>query len=175
MAKKRVIGNPTVTPYNPNGLTIEVDDALSDTSENPVQNKVINGVLQQLINNKTGVGHTHKMSDLEDYTVDDALSETSENPVQNKVIKAYVTPLAEKIDKSIKDLTLTIYADKAASFQATRTDGTAVEGIATALATSAMVNDLKKTMTQYVNTSIGDVETALENIISKYGLGGDSV
>lgn len=32
------------------------------------------------------LSHTHKLSDLTDYTVDTALSETSTNPVQNKVL-----------------------------------------------------------------------------------------
>lgn len=48
---------------------IEVDDALSSTSTNPVQNKVIYDALQNV-----------------EIDVDDALSTTSENPVQNKVI-----------------------------------------------------------------------------------------
>lgn len=54
---------------------LEVDDALSDTSENPVQNKVIKAALDD----KLGIAD-----------IDDALSTTSENPVQNKVIKAAI-------------------------------------------------------------------------------------
>lgn len=50
---------------------IEVDDELSSTSTNPVQNKVIYDALQNV-----------------EIDVDDALSTTSENPVQNKVITA---------------------------------------------------------------------------------------
>ena len=52
--------------------TLTVDSELSDTSENPVQNKVI----------KTALDNITPPS----VTVDDALSTTSENPVQNKVI-----------------------------------------------------------------------------------------
>lgn len=50
--------------------SLNVDDTLSSTSENPVQNKVITAALQ-------GVTPA---------TIDDALSTTSTNPVQNKVI-----------------------------------------------------------------------------------------
>lgn len=49
-----------------------VDDALSDTSTNPVQNKVV----QQAI----------KALDEKTIAIDDSLSSTSTNPVQNKVI-----------------------------------------------------------------------------------------
>ena len=50
-------------------VTIPVDDELSSTSENPVQNKVITAALENVT-----------------VPVDDELSSTSENPVQNKVI-----------------------------------------------------------------------------------------
>lgn len=62
-------------------IHIEVDDALSDTSENPVQNKVIKEALDNI--------HV-------DIEVDDHIDEASENPVQNKVIAA---ALAEKVNK----------------------------------------------------------------------------
>ena len=68
-----------------NGSVI-VDDVLSETSENPVQNKVINSVLQELINNKSHISHKHTIADIDDYVADDALDGESENPVQNKVI-----------------------------------------------------------------------------------------
>jgi hypothetical protein len=55
------------------GPSITVDDALSTTSENPVQNKVITNALNNI-----------------EIDVDDALSTTSKNPVQNKVITVEV-------------------------------------------------------------------------------------
>ncbi len=51
--------------------TFTVDSALSSTSENPVQNKIITAALENVT-----------------IPIDDELSTTSENPVQNKVIKA---------------------------------------------------------------------------------------
>lgn len=85
-----------------------VDNSLSDSSTNPVQNKVINTALS----NKSDVGHIHddryytesEVDDLLDdkldssaYVVDSALSSSSENPVQNKVIN---TALSSKADTS---------------------------------------------------------------------------
>lgn len=50
---------------------ITVDSAMSDTSTNPVQNKVVKAAI-----------------DAKTIAVDSALSDTSVNPVQNKVVKA---------------------------------------------------------------------------------------
>lgn len=54
---------------------IDVDTVMSDTSENPVQNKVIKKYVDE---------HTTEI------TVDASMSDQSENPVQNKVIKEYI-------------------------------------------------------------------------------------
>lgn len=63
------------------GAKITVDSELSETSENPVQNKIITEALNSA---------TQRIDDLEQsgvkITVDSELSNTSENPVQNKVI-----------------------------------------------------------------------------------------
>ena len=40
-------------------VDIVIDDALSDTSENPVQNKVVNAAIQHLEENKADALHTH--------------------------------------------------------------------------------------------------------------------
>ena len=88
----------------------DVDSALSSTSENPVQNKVINTALGTKVDKVSGKGLSTN-----DYTsadkiklygieaeanktvVDTALSDTSENPVQNKVVN---TALNNKMDKN---------------------------------------------------------------------------
>lgn len=57
-----------------------VDSAMSETSSNPVQNKVV----KQYIDSKAFNGGSGSV------TVDTNMSDTSTNPVQNKVIKAYV-------------------------------------------------------------------------------------
>ena len=72
--------------------SVEIDDELSTTSENPVQNKVITLAIEQLQASKLSISD-----------IDDALSDVSENPVQNKVIKAALDDidllLASKVDK----------------------------------------------------------------------------
>ena len=77
-----------------------VDSTLSDTSTNPVQNKVIKSELSGKVDKVTGKGlstedyttaEKTKLSGIEEEAnktiVDSALSDTSTNPVQNKVIK----------------------------------------------------------------------------------------
>ena len=44
--------------------------------------------LDNLKNTFALLSHTHKLSDISDYTVDTALSSTSSNPVENKAIDA---------------------------------------------------------------------------------------
>ena len=65
--------------------THPIDSALSNSSTNPVQNKVVKGALDD----KSDINHVH--------TVDSALSNSSTNPVQNKVIN---TALAGKANTS---------------------------------------------------------------------------
>lgn len=63
--------------------SVEIDDELSDSSENPVQNKVIANALK------------NKADKTEIPAIDNELSDSSENPVQNKVI---VAALDKKLD-----------------------------------------------------------------------------
>ncbi len=91
----------------PNATAVTVDSALSSTSTNPVQNKVINSALGNKVDKVSGKGlSTNDFTTAEKeklagitagatkITVDDALSSTSTNPVQNKVIN---TALAGKV------------------------------------------------------------------------------
>ena len=72
-----------------------VDTELSETSENPVENKVINSALNGKVDRQVGKGlstedftteEKKKLSGLEKITIDSTLNDTSTNPVQNKVI-----------------------------------------------------------------------------------------
>lgn len=79
--------------------SITVDAALSTSSTNPVQNKVVNTALSGKL-------------DRSSYVVDTALSASSANPVQNKVVNTalgqkvntttFNTEMAKKLDKSTK-------------------------------------------------------------------------
>lgn len=85
-----------------------VDSELSETSENPVQNKVItaslNGKQDSLVsgtNIKTINGNSilgEGNIEITGGTVDTTMSDTSENAVQNKVIKSYVDGLVGDIN-----------------------------------------------------------------------------
>ena len=93
-----------LTSHNP------VDSALSSTSTNAVQNKVINNALT----GKSDTGHTHLASDVSGLstvatsgsysdltnkpTIDSALSSTSTNAVQNKVINTELGKKANTTD-----------------------------------------------------------------------------
>ena len=97
--------------------SITVDDALSDTSVNPVQNQVINAefdaiseaytVLEAAIDDKLNIS---------DYIVDTALSDASDNPVQNNVLNAKFSATDTSISNIIRGDTkvgLAAYADHA--------------------------------------------------------------
>ena len=78
-----------------------VDDAMSDTSTNPVQNKVVKTALDGKAGTAVATASANGLMSAEDKTkldgvedgatktiVDDAMSDTSTNPVQNKAVKA---------------------------------------------------------------------------------------
>lgn len=90
---------PRGNPGSGGGTSIDVDAELSDTSLNPVQNKVIKEALDNKLGKtdtairatKDGAGNIivdtyAKKTDITNITVDAELSSTSTNPVQNKVI-----------------------------------------------------------------------------------------
>lgn len=67
------------------GSGVTVDTAMSGTSTNPVQNKVI----KQYVDGKVAAAGSN-------ITVDATLSSTSTNPVQNKAVKAAIDAKADK-------------------------------------------------------------------------------
>lgn len=93
-----------------------VDSAISTSSINPVQNKVIKTALDTKVDKVSG-----KQLSTEDFTtalknkldgiatgatkvtVDSSMSTTSTNPVQNKVIKAAIDAVSTKVDNIIND------------------------------------------------------------------------
>lgn len=92
---------------------IAVDTALSSTSTNPVQNKVINSALSGKAGTSVATTNTNGLMSATDKTklngiatganktiVDTTLSDSSTNPVQNKVVKA---ALDNKADKTALD------------------------------------------------------------------------
>lgn len=99
---------------------ITVDTALSSTSTNPVQNKVINSALSGKAGTSVATTNTNGLMSAADKTklngiatganktiVDNTLSDSSTNPVQNKVIKT-------ELDKKADNTALDAKADKTA-------------------------------------------------------------
>lgn len=99
---------PRGNPGSGGGTSIDVDAELSDSSLNPVQNKVIKEALDgKLGKTETAAAALHdgagnvivdtyaKKTDITNITVDSSLSSTSTNPVQNKVI---YSALADKMN-----------------------------------------------------------------------------
>ena len=99
---------PRGNPGSGGGTSIDVDAALSDSSLNPVQNKVIKEALDgKLGKTETAAAAIHdgvgniiadtyaKKTDITNITVDSSLSSSSTNPVQNKVI---YNALADKMN-----------------------------------------------------------------------------
>ena len=89
-----------------------VDAALSNNSENPVQNKVINSALTNKVDKVDGKGlstedFTSVLKDKLDHIesganktiVDAALNTSSENPVQNKVVTGQFSLIQTEVDK----------------------------------------------------------------------------
>ena len=107
--------------YQENNIT--VDTELNDTSENPVQNKVVKAALDAAYNptNKEDlnkIGHDEKgnltynevVVGGNSITVDSELSDTSENPVQNKVINAKLDEVFQSVSNG-KNLLETAITD----------------------------------------------------------------
>jgi len=81
-------------PSGGGGTSIEVDSELSETSENPVQNKVITTELNKKIEIDN---ESSEAIWIEGTQIDDALSEESTNPVQNKIITAKLNEVFQSV------------------------------------------------------------------------------
>lgn len=77
-----------------------VDSTMSNTSTNPVQNKVVKSYIDTAIGDvisgdiDIGQTHTHELSQITDYVIDSTLSSTSTNPVENQAIATAFEDLA---------------------------------------------------------------------------------
>ena len=93
---------------------VDVDNALSATSTNPVQNKVVKAALDKKAgtavattsaNGLMSKADKNKLDDIErganKTTIDSAMSGSSVNPVQNKVIKQYIDDKAAAAGSNI--------------------------------------------------------------------------
>ena len=100
---------------------LPVDDAMSDTSTNPVQNKIVTAELDKKAGKDVATADADglmsaadkvKLDGVEDGAtktiVDDAMSDTSTNPVQNKVVMEYIDSRGTLPPVSVKNDTMLI-------------------------------------------------------------------
>ena len=100
---------------------LPVDDAMSDTSTNPVQNKIVTAELDKKAGKDVATADADglmsaadkvKLDGVEDGAtktiVDDAMSDTSTNPVQNKVVMKYIDSRGTLPPVSVKNDTMLI-------------------------------------------------------------------
>ena len=160
----------------PNATAVTVDSALSSTSTNPVQNKVINSALGNKVDKVSGKGlSTNDFTTAEKeklagitagatkVTVDSALSGTSTNPVQNKVIN---TALAGKVGSvetgsangtiSVDGTDIAVKGLGSAAYTNSNAYATAAQGTAAGTA----LQSLSKTDGTYVKLTVGKNGTA---------------
>lgn len=106
----------------------EIDDALSSSSMNPVQNKVVNEAIAKI---------HEKLDEIDDGAnktiVDTALSETSTNPVQNKVINEHLTTISKKLDGVDEGATKTIVDEELSATSTNPLQNKVISALLTAL------------------------------------------
>ena len=175
-----------------------VDDALSATSTNPVQNKVVTAALDKKAGKDVATAEADglmsstdkvKLDGIEDGAnktiVDDAMSDTSTNPVQNKVIKQYVDEKGVNyfdtyVEKPTKEQ-LTAYADYyTCKCKATHTYAEIAAALAKDMVPrvllvdvigSAGANRIVCPLNEYYNGADGSYDFDAPNIAGMYGYG----
>ena len=159
-----------------------VDDALSASSSNPVENRVITNRINQLVNSisalSTRIDNTNtRIDNLPTLNIDDALSSTSENPVQNKVITQAlqgVTPAT--IDSALSDVSENPVQNKVIT-QSINGMGVSIGNLTNQVEQLwqglGNVNSNIATVDTKVNSAMGDIAnlttriTNLENMVSQ--------
>lgn len=158
-------------------IDLTTDDKLSATSTNPVQNKVITAELNKKANKEFAFDGVIKLEKFDEEHIGSLVDENS-----------FVDGCAiyKVILESNKDMAI-LFVSRDAVYD--------VQGdLQGYMACEVLWNGVDSYITHYdeysyiecewqkvsvsqsdLNTAIGDIETSLENIIKKYGLGGDGV
>ena len=175
-----------------------VDDAMSDTSTNPVQNKVVTAELAKKAGKDVATADADglmsaadkvKLDGIEDGAtrtiVDDVMSDTSTNPVQNKVIKQYVDEKGVNyfdtyVEKPTKEQ-LTAYADYyTCKCKATHTYAEIAAALAKDMVPRVLLVDVIGSvganrivcpLNEYYNGTDGSYNFDAPNIVGVYGTG----
>lgn len=175
-----------------------VDDAMSDTSTNPVQNKIVTAELDKKAGKDVATADADGLMSAEDKVkldgieegatktiVDDVMSDTSTNPVQNKVIKQYVDEKGVNyfdtyVEKPTKEK-LTAYADYyTCECKATHTYAEIAAALAKDMVPrvllvevigSAGAKRIVCPLNEYYNGAEGSYDFDAPNIAGMYGFG----
>ena len=141
----------------------KVDDALSDTSTNPVQNKVIAKIIP-LLQDEQEIQQLN-ISNISERT-NQAWTWADENSAKIESLRIFEEDASTKIanleNGTLSDVILVEGSDTNYELQVLRYDNSGGAQPHYYIANP-----------KYVDNKIGDIEKALENIIAKYGLGGD--
>lgn len=127
------------------GSSGSVDAAMSDTSSNPVQNKVI----KQYVDGIAGAA------------IDSAMSDTSPNPVQNQVIKAYVDLKAPDIDNAMSDISANPVQNQVIKAYIDGLTGSAIDDAMSDVSTNPVQNKVIKEYVDTIGGGTGVVDTAV--------------
>ena len=175
-----------------------VDDAMSDTSTNPVQNKIVTAELDKKAGKDVATADADglmsaadkvKLDGIEEGAtktiVDDAMSDTSTNPVQNKVIKKYIDEKGVNyfdiyVEKPTKEK-LTAYADYyTCECKATHTYAEIAAALAKDMVPRVLLVDVIGSvganrivcpLNEYYNGADGSYDFDAPNIAGMYGYG----
>ena len=175
-----------------------VDDAMSDTSTNPVQNKIVTAELGKKAGKDVAKADADGLMSAEDKVkldgieegatktiVDDVMSDTSTNPVQNKVIKQYVDEKGVNyfdtyVEKPTKEK-LTAYADYyTCECKATHTYAEIAAALAKDMVPRVLLVDVIGSvganrivcpLNEYYNGADGSYDFDAPNIAGMYGYG----
>ena len=175
-----------------------VDDAMSDTSTNPVQNKIVTAELDKKAGKDVATADADGLMSAEDKVkldgiedgatktiVDDVMSDTSTNPVQNKVIKQYVDEKGVNyfdtyVEKPTKEK-LTAYADYyTCRCKATHTYAEIAAALAKDMVPRVLLVDVIGSvganrivcpLNEYYNGTDGSYDFDAPNIAGMYGYG----
>ena len=175
-----------------------VDDAMSDTSTNPVQNKIVTAELDKKAGKDVATADADGLMSAEDKAkldgieegatktiVDDVMSDTSTNPVQNKVIKQYVDEKGVNyfdtyVEKPTKEK-LTAYADYyTCECKATHTYAEIAAALAKDMVPRVLLVDVIGSvganrivcpLNEYYNGADGSYDFDAPNIAGIYGYG----
>ena len=172
------------------GGNITVDSQLSTTSKNPVQNKVITNRINEFYNefdthkkkyegvvdgfDKVQASHAQRIESLEKskqdkLTFDEYPTENSKNPVTSSGVEKAIQDLAQAQNTYLEN-TLTQFEQDMDNKHASKEDLQAIDEHISNYEGKVdenidRLNDLDSDV-EIINTQIGDIETALDSIIS---------